>query len=124
MPPQDTPEQPSAAWTVEFYSDRHGRSPAREFLRSLNERERAEALRLIRLLREQGIKLGMPYARPIRSMWELRPGPNRFFYVAVQGRRFVVLHGYRKQSQAAPQREIETARRRWADLLDRERGTP
>ena len=118
MPPQDTSD-----WTVEFYSDRRGRSPAREFLRSLNERERAEALRLIRLLREQGIKLGMPYARPIEGMWELRPGPNRFFYIAVKGRRFVVLHAYRKRSQAAPKAEIEIAQRRWADLLDRERGT-
>lgn len=101
MPPQDTSEQSSVAWTVEFYSDRRGRSPAREFLRSLNEHERAEALRLIRLLREMGMELGMPYARPIGGMWELRTGPNRFFYVAVKGRRFVVLHAYRKRGQAA-----------------------
>lgn len=62
----------------------------------------------------------MPHARPIAGIWELRPGPNRFFYVAHTGRRFVILHGYRKQSQAAPVREIETAKRRWADFLDRE----
>lgn len=118
MPPND-----EAPWIVEFYSDRRGRSPARDFLRSLNEHERAEALRFIRLLREQGIDIGMPYARPIAGMWELRPGPNRFFYVAIRGRRFVVLHGYRKRSQVAPKAEIETAQRRLADLLDRERGT-
>ena len=65
----------------------------------------------------------MPHARPIAGLWELRPGPNRFFYVAVRGRHFVILHGYRKRSQAAPQREIETAQRRWADLLERDKGT-
>jgi len=68
MPPQDTSD-----WTVEFYSDRRGRTPAREFLRSLNEHERAEALRLIRLLREQGIELGMPYARPIGACGNCGP---------------------------------------------------
>ena len=116
------PLQDDRPWTVEFYRDRRGRTPAREFLDSLTVDEGAEALRFFRLLREYGIKLGMPHARPIGGIWELRPGPNRFFYVAVRGRRFVVLHGYRKRSQAAPQREIETAQRRWADLLERETG--
>jgi phage-related protein len=106
---------------VEFYRDRRGRVPAREFLDSLNTQERAEALRVLRLLREYGIHLGMPHARPIAGVWELRSGPNRFFYVALRGRRFVVLHGYRKRSQTAPVSEIETARRRWAELIDRER---
>ena len=81
-------------------------------------------MRLLRLLREYGIQLGMPHARPVSGLWELRPGPNRFFYVAVRGRRFVILHGYRKQSQSAPQREIETAQRRLADLLAREERKP
>jgi phage-related protein len=36
------------------------------------------------------------------------------------GRRFIVLHGYHKRSQAAPRREIETARRRWIRFLEKE----
>jgi phage-related protein len=119
MPPHD-----EAPWIVEFYRDRRGRKPAEEFLDTLTAAETAEALRLLRLLREYGIQLGMPHARPIGGMWELRPGPNRFFYVAVRGRRFVILHGYRKRSQAAPQRELETAQRRLADLLAREERKP
>ncbi|MHB0876283.1 MAG: type II toxin-antitoxin system RelE/ParE family toxin [Anaerolineae bacterium] len=39
--------------------------------------------------------------------------------VAHAGRRFIVLHGYRKRSQKAPRREIETARRRLQDFLSR-----
>jgi phage-related protein len=116
---QDTP-----GWRIEFYKDRRGRLPAVDFLNSLPDRERAEALRIIDLLQLYGLSLGMPHARPIAGMWELRAGPGRFFYVAIQDRRFVILHGYRKKSQAAPQREIDTAQRRWADLLDREDNTP
>ena len=47
MPPQD-----EAPWIVEFYRDRRGRKPAEEFLDSLTVEENAEALRLLRLLRE------------------------------------------------------------------------
>lgn len=116
MPPQE-----ELSWTVEFYMDRRSRAPVREYLRSLPQSERAEAVQVLDLLREYGLHLGMPHARPIAGMWELRGGANRIFYVAVKGRRFILLHGYQKRSQATPRREIETARRRWADFLDQER---
>ena len=117
MPPQN-----AGLWIIEFYRDRRGRIPVEEFVNSLPERERTEALRVIDLLEIYGLALGMPHARPIEGMWELRAGPDRIFYVAVRGRRFVLLHGCRKKSQTAPRREIETAQRRWADLLDRAGG--
>jgi len=107
-------------WLVEFYVDDRGRTPAYEFLSALPAKERAEMLRVIDLLQEFGVKLGMPHARPIEGMWELRAGAGRLFYVTVHGRRFIVLHGYRKKSQAAPRKEIETAKRRWALFIERE----
>ena len=116
MPPQE-----ELSWTVEFYIDRRGRAPVREYLRSLPQRERAEAVQVLDLLQEYGLHLGMPHARPIAGMWELRGGPSRIFYVAVKGRRFILLHGYRKRNQAAPQREIKTAQRRWTDFLDQDK---
>lgn len=107
-------------WSVEFYVDARDRAPALEFLKSLPKQDQAELLRVLDLLAEFGLKIGMPHARPIEGMWELRGGSGRLFYVAYTGRRFIVLHGYRKQSQAAPRHEIETAQRRWADFLEQE----
>jgi phage-related protein len=78
-------------------------------------------VQVIDMLHDYGLHLGMPHARPIAGMWELRAGPGRFFYVAATGRRFIILHGYRKQSQAAPRREIETAQRRWSNFLEQEK---
>ncbi|RIK38231.1 MAG: type II toxin-antitoxin system RelE/ParE family toxin [Chloroflexi bacterium] len=114
-------EQAQPAWQVEFYADSRGRCPALTFVQSLPKKEQAELLRVLELLQEFGLQLGMPHARPIAGLWELRAGPGRLFYVAHIGRRFIILHGYRKQSQAAPRREIETAHRRWADFLEQER---
>lgn len=116
MPPQD-----QRSWVIQFYQDGRGRIPVEDFLNTLPERERLEVLRVIDLLEIYGLTLGMPHARPIAGMWELRAGPDRVFYVAITGRRFILLHGYRKKTQAAPQQEIETARRRWADLLEQEK---
>ncbi|HOR01111.1 MAG TPA: type II toxin-antitoxin system RelE/ParE family toxin [Anaerolineae bacterium] len=112
------PEQ--QRWAVEYYTDTRGRAPALEFVYSLSDDEQAELLRVVDLLQEFGIYLRMPHARPIGKLWELRAGAGRLFYIAHTGRRFIILHGYRKQGQKAPRREIETAERRWADFLERE----
>ena len=66
--------------------------------------------------------LRSPYVEHVEGpIWELRAEfGGRVFYFAHSGRRFVLLHGYRKKSQKAPRREIETALRRWEDVLRRE----
>ncbi len=110
---------PPPKWTVEFYTDARGRSPALEFLDALPLHERGTAARVLDLLAEYGVHLAMPHVRPVDDLWELRAGPNRLFYVVRTGRRFIILHGYRKQSQKAPRGEIETARRRLDDYVSR-----
>jgi phage-related protein len=50
-------------------------------------------------------------AEPPPTYWSIE------FYV---GRRFVILHGFRKKSQKTPIREIATAERRMADFLEKE----
>jgi hypothetical protein len=52
---------------------------------------------------------------------ELRASASRFFYFAFTGRRFVILHGYRKKSQKAPRREIEAALRRMDGYVERQK---
>ena len=110
-----------SGWSVEFYTDARGKTPALEFLRSLSSKDRASLLRAIDLLKEFGVALGLPHARPIEGLWELRGGSGRLFYFAHTGRRIVILHGYRKKGRKAPEREIRTAQRRWADFLEREK---
>jgi phage-related protein len=108
------------SWKVEFYLDARGKNPVLEFINSLAPKERAVVLRVIDLLEEYGTALRMPHARPVGDLWELRAGAGRIFYVAIHKRRLLLLHGYRKQSQKAPQQEIEMARRRLYDFLERE----
>ena len=43
---------------------------------------------------------------------------TRIFYVVIVGETMVLLHAYKKQGAKAPTREIETASRRMADILE------
>ena len=104
---------------IVFYKDHRGKCPPLEFIEELPVMEQAKIRNPLRLLQEFGINLSMPHAKPMQGkLWELRPGGIRIFYFAYIEQQFVILHGYRKQSQKAPDREIEIAMRRMQELMD------
>jgi len=110
-------------WQVVFYQDRRGLQPVRDFLDSLSAGDRAKVRNALRLLSEFGVLLQMPHARPVsghKGLWELRAGAIRLFYFAHTGRRFVILHAFRKKSQKTPVREIAIAERRMAEIVEGE----
>jgi len=107
-------------WHIFFYEDHRGRSPVLDFMNSLSAKDRAKVNNVLRLLEEFGTDLGMPHARRIKGrLWELRPGDNRLFYFLQVEHKFIVLHGYRKQSMKAPEKEIATALRRMQEFLEK-----
>ncbi len=107
---------------VTFYQGRRGKSPVSEFLKGLQAGDKKAMLRAIDMLQRFGTNLGMPHARPVRGkLWELRGGQfARIFYATLGERRFVLLHGYRKQTNQAPKQEIELALQRLEEVLGRE----
>lgn len=67
-----------------------------------------------------GWPLGMPLIRKLeRGLWEVRSnttqGIARVLFT-VEGNTMVLLHGFVKKSQKTPLTELNTARRRLADL--------
>lgn len=117
-------KNPASDWQIEFFADSDGRSPVIAFINTLPAEERVKIRNQLRLLQEFGIQLGMPQARPLtthKPLWELRPMPNRLIYVAMTGRRFVVLHAFKKKSQKTPPKEIRIAEKRFEILLEREK---
>jgi phage-related protein len=109
---------------VDLYSDRRGRQPVAEYVMSaVRSGEAAVAAQLERLvdrLETAGPALGMPYSRMIdRSirLYELRFGPHRVAYVEHEGR-IVLLHAWRKRSQALDERAARVARRRAVEVLE------
>ena len=83
----------------------------------------ADYARLVELLREFGPDLRMPHSRALGGgLFELRPrgaeGIGRALYCYLIGERVVVLHAFMKKTQATPERDLKTARRRMKEVRD------
>jgi phage-related protein len=100
------------AWTVAFLDE-----ALPEFER-LPADIRARFQRIIAMVREEGLSaLVMPYARPVKGrLWEMRAkgkdGIARGLYVAVTGRRVMLVRFFEKKVQKTPQDEIRIALKR------------
>ena len=103
-----------------FYESSNGRTPVRDYLDGLSASDAARVAVALRLLAEAGTELGMPHVRPIAGaeLWELRIRgrvQHRVLYLAVSGRRLLLLHAFEKKTEKAPERAIATALQRLAD---------
>ena len=56
------------------------------------------------------------------EIWELRPLSDRILFAAWVNGSFVLLHQFVKKTQKTPKREIEQAKREFADFKEREGG--
>ena len=111
-------------WQVEFYKKENGNMPVMDYLLSLDAKMRAKAFSEIELLEKHGTDLREPYAKPIKGkkykgLFELRvkfaSSISRIFYFTYSRKTFVLLHGFTKQSDRTPPKELERALRYKAD---------
>ncbi len=114
-------------YAIEFYEDAKGRKPVREYIRELaqktdkDSRIKTDKIRdYIKALRRYGKALGEPYIKHLDGdIWELRPISDRIFFAGWINGSFVLLHHFQKKTQKTPKREIEQAKREFADWKER-----
>lgn len=114
---------------VIFYRDKSGRSDIVEFLDQLGKMavtskrdriDRGKILTYIAALATYGLRLGQPMIKHIDGdIWELRPLSNRIFFFYWKNNKFVLLHHFIKKSQKTPQKELNKARIRLNDFIER-----
>ena len=102
------------AWSVEFYLDEQGRSPVREFLKTLDRKTQARFDWSIEQLRTLNVRAHEPLVKHLDGkLWELRRASDgniyRIVYFFFSGRKIVFVHGFQKKSQKTPRRELELA---------------
>lgn len=100
---------------VEFLVLPNGKSPAEDFLDSLDDKTLAKVYRYIEKLESTG-SLPFPHARKMKNcngLWELRvlspKGGVRVFYIYYERNKIVLVNGFIKKSQKTPKREINKA---------------
>lgn len=100
----------------------YGYIQCEKFVEDLAQEVRSKTLRSMRLLRDYGPSLRMPFARKIgEKIFELRVNSNppvRVFYAFHDGI-IVLLHGFIKKTQKTPKREIKIATQRFIILTNK-----
>ena len=110
-----------------FYKDRSGNEPVKEYLAELGkQKDKDSRIKLgkirdyMKALSEYGTQVGEPYVKHLDGdIWELRPIRDRILFVGWTGGGFVLLHVFMKKTQKTPAREIEKAKREFADMKER-----
>ena len=108
---------------VFFYKDRNGRSPVLEYIQELTNKSDKDSrikankiLEYIDYLQKTGNRAKEPFVKHLGGdIWELRPIRDRILYAAWDGKKFILLHYFKKDTQKTPRREIEQAKRNLAD---------
>ncbi len=111
-------------WKVVLYRSPSGDYPVQQFIDSLEIKAQSKVRNTVKLLQEFGIRLGLPHVKKLTGtdLWELRilgSDSLRLVYVAVTGRTFVLLHGFKKKKDKTPQKEIKIAEDRLAEYRSR-----
>lgn len=111
-------------WKVILYRNPSGDYPVQEFIDSLEIKAQSKVKDTIKLLQEFGIRLGLPHVKKLTGtqLWELRivgSDSVRVLYVAMTGKTFILLHGFKKKKDKTPPKEIRIAEDRLADLRPR-----
>ncbi len=112
-------------WTIAFYRAEDGSSPVDEFLRSLEDKTQARFIWAIEQLRLRNVFAREPLVKHLEGkLWELRRASSaniyRLLYFFFTGRRIVFVHGFQKKTQKTPRQELEIARRRMEDYIQRD----
>ena len=81
---------------------------------------RNKILAYIGALEQYGTRIGKPIMKQIDGdIWELRPRSNRIFFFYWKDNKFVLLHHFIKKTRKTPPQEIEQARAKLIDFIER-----
>lgn len=107
-------------WKILLYRTAQGESPVKEFIDSLELKAQTKVYNTINLLRDFGTTVGSSHIKKLTGtdLWELRilgEDSIRILYIAIAGKIFLFLHGFKKKKDKTPPNEIKTALARLID---------
>lgn len=109
---------------IEFYETENGNCPVQEFIDSLDIKMQAKVVQMIEILAEKGNQLRMPYSECLGDgIFELRCKQSnnitRTLYFFYKDKKIVMTNGFTKKTQKTPSTEIELAKSRRKEYLER-----
>lgn len=114
-------------YEIFFYRNINGKEPVLEYIQELacrNDKDSRIKLQkihdYIKYLSIEGKQAREPYVKHLDGeIWEIRPIRDRILFAAWDGKGFILLHHFQKDTQKTPRREIDQAKRNLADYKER-----
>ena len=105
---------------VVYYLDEKGENPVWKFIAALSADEREKCFEYITYLEDMGEQVRRPVGDYLGGkLYELRPKQTRIIYFFMLKDYVVLVHAFRKKTNAVPDREIRTAFRNMEDFINR-----
>ena len=106
------------------YEKENGEVPVEKFLEDVNPKMRAKIYGLLEILQEKGNRLREPYSKHLEDgIFELRckfgNDITRILYFFYYEGRIVMTNGFVKKTQKTPREEIQIAKDRRKDFIER-----
>ena len=106
------------------YEKENGKVPVEEFLDSINPKMRAKLYGLMGILQEKGNMLREPYSKHLEDgIFELRcqfgTDITRVLYFFFYEGKIIMTNGFVKKTQKTPKEEIQLAKERRKDFIER-----
>lgn len=103
---------------VDYYITPNKENPVKDFLNSLNKRQKAKIFRILQNIEDYGLSSVIPHLKKLSEtpFWEIRVLGNdniRVIYIVPTKTSILLLHGFQKKTQKTPQKEINTAYSRY-----------
>lgn len=114
-------------FTVEFYETKEGRCPVQEFLDALKASDPDDfaiilaGLAKLRHRRNHREPLSKALGGGLFELRHVGKLNTRLFWFFMVGRRIIAVHGVRNKGRSIPARDLDTARVRMHDWVDRTR---
>lgn len=106
-------------WQILLFETSREEKPIAEFILKQQKTAKGKINHLVHLLEDYGPKLGMPHAKMLgNGIYELRIRGKkelRIFY-CFKEQKVYLLHGFKKQSQKTPRKELGIAQKRMESL--------
>jgi len=102
---------------ISFYRSSNGRTPVKEYLKSLGPFQIAKIRNIFRQLREFGPRNSYVFIKRIRGekykgLYEIKVRYSRILYFLDTNNEYILLHGFTKKTNKSPDRELDIALKR------------
>ncbi|MBN4075269.1 MAG: hypothetical protein COA71_03765 [SAR86 cluster bacterium] len=108
------------AFCIEWYHDTKGNSQALKFYRALNQKQKIQFLKLVKLMGDIGkIHNKEKFRNEGNKVFAFKPMPNRFLCFFVEGKKIVVTNAFVKKQNSLPVNEKIRALKYREDYIER-----